>query len=436
MPYTTKNPPDRIKELPKEAINIWVNAFNSAYDQYKKDEELANRTAWSVVKKKYKKEGDKWVKMKSSEGNIRMMFPSEVKGWIFSEKDNTTIQIFQTGLWKHPAYGKIKIGLKELDDFVSNFTSGIRRKIPITAGHAVDNDVEPPAIGWFKEIINKGQQGLWATVEWTKEGKRLLEEKAYRYFSPEFYSIYEDPETHKIYKNVLVGGALTNHPYFKGLKAIVLSESILTNEKMTLEEILKKNPEDLTDEEVKFLKDNEGDIGEEDKNKFKDVLVEGEEEEEKDEEEEEEEDKKEASEVVSISKKKLSFLERNSKEGVRAMAILRRKKAEEVVENFVCSETNKNGILLPKSAEKTTTFMLSLTDEQQKKFKEILSEMPKSKMFSEIGTEENNAYIKASEQLDKIAVTKMSENSDLKYHEAVEQAMAENPSLAKAVENE
>lgn len=73
MPY------DRIEELPnnvrnalsKEAQEIFKEAFNNAWYQYKdpekrkgdaSQEEVANRVAWSAVKNKYKKENDKWVK--------------------------------------------------------------------------------------------------------------------------------------------------------------------------------------------------------------------------------------------------------------------------------------------------------------------------------------------------------------------------------------
>jgi cation transport regulator len=73
MPYDKKSElPESIKNnLPSEAQKIFKEAYNSAWDQYKNPsdrrgnesrEEVANKVAWSAVKKKYKKEGDKWVK--------------------------------------------------------------------------------------------------------------------------------------------------------------------------------------------------------------------------------------------------------------------------------------------------------------------------------------------------------------------------------------
>ena len=61
MPYTVDSPPEAIEDLPKHAIEIWVSAYNSAFEQYKGDEAKANATAWAAVKKLYKKVGDKWV---------------------------------------------------------------------------------------------------------------------------------------------------------------------------------------------------------------------------------------------------------------------------------------------------------------------------------------------------------------------------------------
>ena len=66
MPYKISEPPERIKKLSGHAQKIWIAAFNSAYEQYDKDEEKANKVAWSAVKKMYRKEGDKWVKKKNS----------------------------------------------------------------------------------------------------------------------------------------------------------------------------------------------------------------------------------------------------------------------------------------------------------------------------------------------------------------------------------
>lgn len=72
MPYSTKNDlPDNVRNvLPEHAQDIYKEAFNSAYDEYKDPdnrrgntdrEETAHRVAWSAVKQKYSKGDDgKW----------------------------------------------------------------------------------------------------------------------------------------------------------------------------------------------------------------------------------------------------------------------------------------------------------------------------------------------------------------------------------------
>lgn len=69
MPYQSTNElPKGVKNnLPKHAQDIYKEAYNSAWDEYKdpKDrrgdadrEETAHKVAWSAVKEKYKKSND------------------------------------------------------------------------------------------------------------------------------------------------------------------------------------------------------------------------------------------------------------------------------------------------------------------------------------------------------------------------------------------
>ena len=71
MPYDNlKDLPKSVGHvLPKHAQEIYLAAFNSAWEQYEdtKDrqgddsqEEVAHKVAWAAVKQKYKKDGDKW----------------------------------------------------------------------------------------------------------------------------------------------------------------------------------------------------------------------------------------------------------------------------------------------------------------------------------------------------------------------------------------
>lgn len=73
MPYKNLSDlPETVQDnLPKHAKEIYKEAYNSAWEEYKdpkdrKDdasrEETAHKVAWSAVKNKYRKENDKWVK--------------------------------------------------------------------------------------------------------------------------------------------------------------------------------------------------------------------------------------------------------------------------------------------------------------------------------------------------------------------------------------
>jgi len=72
MPYQKMSDlPDSVKDnLPKHAQEIYMAAYNSAWEEYDEPEErrgdasreeTAHRVAWAAVKKKYEKQGDKWV---------------------------------------------------------------------------------------------------------------------------------------------------------------------------------------------------------------------------------------------------------------------------------------------------------------------------------------------------------------------------------------
>jgi cation transport regulator len=71
MPYRDITElPDNVKSsLPKHALEIYLAAFNNAWEQYRKPEdrrddssreEVAHKVAWAAVKQQYEKTGDTW----------------------------------------------------------------------------------------------------------------------------------------------------------------------------------------------------------------------------------------------------------------------------------------------------------------------------------------------------------------------------------------
>jgi hypothetical protein len=398
------------------------------------------------------------------------------------------IHVLPVGKWNHPAYGPIVIEREDVAQFKENFDAGLRKGIPITEGH--DNGMsggELPAIGWFTELIDRGANGLYAVVEWTNKGKTLLAEKAFKYFSPEFYSEYEDPETRTIHNNVLVGGALTNKPYFKELEAVVLSEPKINNqfnfnETMNLQELLAKKVEDLSDEEKAFIVEHKGELNDEQKETFKSVLdtdggdgegegegdgegteggdegTEGGDEggegegdgsgegdgegTEGDGEGEGEGQQQNASEFktdkkgnVIMTMAEVKALTNKANAGYEASEKLRKAEIKAEASKLVFSEQNSNGRILPKHEAKVLSFMEGLNDKQRKEFSEIVSAIPATQIFNERGHGGNTEGSAASE-VENLAKKVMSENKGMQYADAVTQVFSENPELAKRYERE
>ena len=64
MPYEmTDELPESVRShLPEQAQEIYLAAFNSAWEQYGHEEARAHRVAWGAVKKEYHKDAQgRWV---------------------------------------------------------------------------------------------------------------------------------------------------------------------------------------------------------------------------------------------------------------------------------------------------------------------------------------------------------------------------------------
>ena len=410
----------------------------------------------------------------------RIAFPIQ----LFSEAESdsfalpTEIHVVPTGKWDHPVYGEMEITSEDIAQFVRNFKAKVRRDLPITAGH--DNGMsggELPAIGWFKELVDRGVNGLHAFVEWTEEGKKLLTQKAYKYFSPEFYEEYEDPETRQRYSHVLVGGALTNSPYFKELKAVVFSEPVITNQfnfndtNMNKADILAKKAsgETLSAEEIAFLKT--ADLTEDEKATVKTELEEGSgdnggegEGEGADAGNGEGDDKggegegsdagagngeggegagsevnaSEKGKTVMMKASEVALLKDKADKGAQAFAELESMKLSTKIEKMTFSETNKSGHFLPKQKEAVLTLMKSFNEKQRSQFENIINQMPAVNLFSEkgdAGAAETSAKKEFEEKIQ--AKIKASEGGKkLKYSDAMTIVSKENPELVARYEKE
>lgn len=142
----------------------------------------------------------------------------ELKSW-----DVVKVQIFKTWSWKHKRYWKFTITPETLKEIKANFDNNVR-KIEL----AVDENHEPNhrALWRYKELYFEWEDKLFAKIELTRGGARLLNDWAYKYFSPEVrFEKDFDEETGKVYKNLLIGGGFTNRPFFKWMSSLKASEN-------------------------------------------------------------------------------------------------------------------------------------------------------------------------------------------------------------------
>lgn len=217
--------------------------------------------------------------------------PKQIKA---SEDGNLpkTIEVLRVGMWRTPYHGDIMISPDDLQEYVKNFDDGVARAdngklgLPINFAH----ESWQKAAGWMNRIYVKGDS-LMADVEWTEAGREGLLSGEWKCISPEFCPAgrggWCDPLDEDTYiPNVLEGAALTNIPLFRNMKPIMASaafskdasdrkvflitasQSKKEQETMTLEDVLAKENNALTEDERTFLAENKDKLTAEQQAKF------------------------------------------------------------------------------------------------------------------------------------------------------------------------
>ena len=82
--------------------------------------------------------------------------------------------------------------------------------------HQSLGDGEAPAAGWIKKMVNKGKDGIWVVVDWTKRASEYIANREYRFFSP---VILVRPSDKRIV--AVMNVALTNFPKINNLRPII-----------------------------------------------------------------------------------------------------------------------------------------------------------------------------------------------------------------------
>jgi phage I-like protein len=399
------------------------------------------------------------------------------------------IHIVPTGKWSHPYYGEFEITPKMISQMCAYFKEGVRKDIPITPGH--DNGMsggELPAVGWFKELIDKGVQGLYAWVEWTAEGEKLLREKAFKYFSAEISWNYYDSELDIKRDVLLVGGALTNKPFFKQLDLDpaagfsekdkdkvtfsfevkeIINQFNETNI-MDLKTILAKKVEELSAEEKAYVVEHKSELSAEEAEAFKSVVGETAKEETPEEKtareakEKEDADAKakadtEAANVaaglnpdgtakvtdvsasekgkkVELSEAEHIALKKRADAYDTMFAEVEKNKVNTLVGKLVLSESNKAGRFAIAQKGAVESFVKTLSETQRDQLVNLVNAMPKKEMdFSEkgdAGSEVSTGANAIAAKADEMAKAKVkASEGKLKYSDALKQVFAENPQM-------
>ena len=130
-----------------------------------------------------------------------------------------SMQILRTGAFSDPRYGRFEITKAMLADMVKNFSEGVRGVIPALDYKHESDDV---AAGWFKTLFLKDDgEALWADIEMTPKGEKILGDKEFGYVSADFDTEYQDNETLKKFGCVLLGAGLTNRPVIKRMESVI-----------------------------------------------------------------------------------------------------------------------------------------------------------------------------------------------------------------------
>jgi hypothetical protein len=141
----------------------------------------------------------------------------------------SVIQLAKCGEFKGHSAGPFELTPEVFAEIVTNFEATANRHVPVDFEHGTER-VEPessvfqrgaPAVGWVVALDNRGEAGLYGTVEWCDtEAVSWIRAGKYRYFSPAIVFGGVDRVSGKAIGAQLVSGGLTNRPFLDGMEPI------------------------------------------------------------------------------------------------------------------------------------------------------------------------------------------------------------------------
>jgi len=316
------------------------------------------------------------------------------------------IQILKVGSFEHPQYGRIDITPDDLEAFKRSFDEKVR-KIALAINY---DHTKTVAAGWISDlsIQNEGTE-LWATPDWTDSGLKQVKGKEYRYFSAELAWKYKDAETGATHERVLLGGALTNYPFIKGMQVIEASET----------EIKPKGKQPMNLAEIKVALSEHGvDFVEmESKAKKHDAL---------------ETELAETKVKLGEGETKLKLQDKKVTELSEELATVQKEKAE-----IKFNELKKKGMDEGKlTKEFADSKFKEVFEKMGAEFAEkMLADLPVaiSNDFAGHGGEKTDKGKKADTKLNELAVA-MSKKDGINFSEALDKVIDQNPELAEQLD--
>jgi len=146
---------------------------------------------------------------------------------LFEDTDDPNVKWLKTwrySTWEHPMYGKVEITPATGAQFKEHFDSGVfGRDLLVNFDHGLDA-AKGGKTGGVVLDVDPREDGIYYKVEFTDKTRQEIEDKEWRYVSPEYWDWYIDKETGEAYENVAADLALTNTPFFKGQAPLNFSE--------------------------------------------------------------------------------------------------------------------------------------------------------------------------------------------------------------------
>ena len=241
MPYNTLDSlPAFVKKRGKKEQEKWMNVWNTTFRDTGSETEAYKRAngslSLSVRWADLKELGEREKRFPACAFFISSVFPDWDASGVYR------VQVMRTGLWReHPEYGDILITKDDLVDAVKNFRNCSRKPF-LDDDHGITHpqwSARPgESFGWMRDMWVEDLDGnhiepaqvsestqkvlaLMAEYEVNEEANGWLQKKAKALYSPTFHAAYYNKETGELQGMTVLGGAMTNVPYFDGMEGFL-----------------------------------------------------------------------------------------------------------------------------------------------------------------------------------------------------------------------